>query len=96
MRRGLDAVEARHADVHQDDVRVEMCREADRLGAVARLAGDRQVVLALQQHAEAEALHGLVVDDEHAGHGEGSFGRWRWTRQPPGGVGSGPASSVPS
>lgn len=71
----LDAVEAGHADVHQGDVRVEFGRHADRLGAVGRFAHDRHVVLALQEHAEAEALERLVVDDEHGGHCGVSSGR---------------------
>ena len=64
----------------------------------AGLAGHRQVVLAFQQHPEAQALQGVVVGDEHGGHqatarGLGA-GRCASTRQPP--QGAGPARSVPS
>ena len=41
--RGLDAVHARHADVHQHDVGPSRARQLDRLGAVAGLADDLDV-----------------------------------------------------
>ena len=93
----LDAVEARHADVHQDDVRVEFGRHADRLAAVGGLAHHRHVVLALQEHAEAEALQGWSSTMSTVVTGAVlSSGRWRWTRQPPVGRRQRAASSVPS
>ena len=62
----LDAVELGHADVHQDDGRLEARRLVDRLEPVARLGHDLDVVLAGEQHAEAGAHHRLVVGDEDA------------------------------
>ena len=62
----LEPVELGHADVHQDDGRVEARRLLDRLEAVARLGHDLDVLLVGEQHPEAGADHRLVVGDEHA------------------------------
>ena len=62
----LEPVELGHADVHQDDGRVEARRLVDRLEPVARLGHDLDVLLAGEQHAEAGADHRLVVGDEDA------------------------------
>ena len=64
--RRLEPVELGHADVHQDDGRVEARRLVDRLEPVARLGDDVDVLFAREQHAEAGADHRLVVGDEHA------------------------------
>ena len=60
----LEPVEVRHADVHQDDVGVELAGCPERLLAVARLADDLDVRLRLEDHAEARAHESLVVDDQ--------------------------------
>ena len=96
--RGLDAVHLRHAHVHEHDIRVELRRQAHCLLAVPRLAHDRQVVLRVEHHAEADAQQRLIVDQEHRrAHSPAagdSTARRVWTRQPP--AGSGPASTVPA
>ena len=61
---GFDAVETRHADVHQDDIGPFLADEVDRLLAVAGLAGDPHVGLRLHDHAKARAHQGLVVGDD--------------------------------
>ena len=61
----LEPVELGHADVHQDDRRIEARRLVDRLEPVARLGHDLDVLLAGEQHAKAGADHRLVVGDEH-------------------------------
>ncbi len=66
--RRLEAVHVRHADVHEDDVRVELARGLDGLGPVGGLTDDLHVVLGLEDHPEPRAHEGLVVDDEHADH----------------------------
>ena len=66
LARGRDAVEARHADVHQDDVGALFADEVDRLLAVRRLARDLHVGLRLHDHAEACAHQRLVVGDDDA------------------------------
>jgi hypothetical protein len=95
--RRLDPVELRHADVHQDDVRLELAGELHRLGAVGRLADHVEVVLGVEDHPEAGADEGLVVGDEDARHAltlsRSSSGRRARTRNPP--FGRGPASSSP-
>ena len=65
MRRvACEPVELGHADVHQDDPRMEAAGLVDRLEPVARLGDDLHVLLAAEQHAEAGADHRLVVGDE--------------------------------
>ena len=64
--RRLEPVELGHADVHEDDGRLEARRLVDGLEPVARLGDDLDVLLAGEQHAEAGADHRLVVGDEHA------------------------------
>ena len=64
--RRLEAVELRHADVHQDDGRVEAGGLVDRLEPVARFGDDFDVVFVGEEHAEAGADHRLVVGDEDA------------------------------
>ena len=72
----LDAVHAGHLDVHQDDVGPQFLGAGDSLGAVGRLADDLDVVLDLQEGAQAPADHLVVVD-------RSSTRRSRWP-QPPG------------
>ena len=95
----LDAVEPRHPHVHQHDVGAGGGQPLHGLAAVARLAHDLEVVLAVDEHPEAGAHHLLVVDQEHpdrlAPRLSGLTGGSSPTpgsRRP----GRGPASSVPS
>jgi hypothetical protein len=60
----LDAVDVRHADVHDDDVRVRTQDELDRLAAVLRLTDDLDVVGGIEHRANAAAHDRLVVDDD--------------------------------
>ncbi len=53
--RRLNAVEVRHADVHQDDVGVELGRPPDGLEAVRRLADHVDVGLGREDRAQAAA-----------------------------------------
>ena len=62
----LEPVELGHADVHQDDGRVEAGRLVDRLEPVRRLGDDLDVLLPGEQQAKAGAHHRLVVGDEDA------------------------------
>ena len=64
--RRLDPVDARHPDVHQDHVGLELGREAHRLRAVLGLADDLEVVARLEDQAEAAAHERLVVGDQDA------------------------------
>ncbi len=63
--RRLDAVRAGHAHVHEHDVRRERGRLRDARLAVPGLADDLDVVLGGEDHAEAHAQQGLVVDEQH-------------------------------
>ena len=47
---------------------LQPARELDRLGAVGGLADDVEVVLGVEDHAEAGAHERLVVGDQHARH----------------------------
>src|SRR5439155_16385216 len=93
--RRLDAVDARHSNVHEDDVRSKGADSFDRRGSVARLADHLEVGLRLEDHAEAGADERLVVDDQDLdGHQAGSsMGRRACTENPP--AGSRPARSWP-
>jgi hypothetical protein len=63
---GGDAVEPRHAHVHEHDVDGAPFDEGDGLLAVARLAHDLHVGLCLEHHPEPHPEHGLVVDERDA------------------------------
>ena len=70
-----DAVEPRHDEVHEHDVGLERRDRRERRLAVGRLADDLDVVLQLEERAQALAHDGVVVDDEdgdHARHLEAS------------------------
>ncbi len=61
----LDPVHRGHPHVHQHDVGRELGRQGDRGGAVAGLADDLQVLLRVEDHAEAEADQLLVVGQQY-------------------------------
>jgi hypothetical protein len=65
---GLDAVEARHADVHQDDVHRRAVQHREGLDAVGGLGDDGEVVARVEHHREARPDQLLVVDEQEA-HG---------------------------
>ena len=62
-------VEARHAEVHQDEVGGERLGERDALGAVGSLAHDDDVGLLAQEPGQARSHDGMVVHEQHANHG---------------------------
>ena len=64
--RRLDAVHARHADVHQHDVGRVGLGGRDRLLAGARLGHDLDRAGRLEHRLEAGAHHRLVVGDDDA------------------------------
>ena len=61
----LDAVHPGHLHVHQDDVGAGGACQLDRLQAVGRLPDDLHVLLDGEDHREAGAHHGVVVDEQH-------------------------------
>jgi hypothetical protein len=74
--RRFEPVDVRHADVHEDDVRLELGRSRERLRAVGGLAHDVHVFLGLEDHPETGPDEGLVVHDEDANHeGTSPIGR---------------------
>jgi signal transduction histidine kinase len=64
-RQGLEAAEAGHREVEQDEVGLEVSSAADRLLAVPRLRHDREAML-LEQADESRSRKRVVVDDERA------------------------------
>jgi hypothetical protein len=66
--RGAEPVDPGHAQVHQDDVRLELPCELDRLGAVACATDDLDALVRRQQYLERLGEEGLVIGDEDA-HG---------------------------
>ena len=88
------AVEVRHADVHQDHVRIDRGRKLECLVAVRRFADELDIGTLVEDHPEPASDQGLVVDDEHAnGHGSVPSGKLAATAKPP--LSPGPASSEP-
>ena len=63
---GLDTVEDRHPDVHEDDVGVVLAGQGDGFGAVRGLAQDLHVGRRLDHNLEAAPYQGLVVGDDDA------------------------------
>src|SRR6185312_15087056 len=66
--RGVDPARAWHDHVEEDDIGRELARQLDGLLAVAGLADRLEVVLALQEQAQARPDHRVVVDDQDADH----------------------------
>ena len=62
---GLDAVEVWHVDVHQDDVRLELGRAANRFLTTGRGGDKLHVGLSANQHGERFPNGGTVVHREH-------------------------------
>jgi len=91
----LDAVHARHADVHDDHVGAGVPGEPYRLGSGSGLAGHVDIGSPLDQPAQSGPDERLVVgeddlDDHRTGAGTGSRAA---TRKPP--PGCGPAEKSP-
>ena len=53
--------------IHQDHVRIQFPREANRFRAVRRLADDREVRVALEHATQSVANDRMVVDDQDPG-----------------------------
>src|SRR5579862_292963 len=85
---GLDPVESGHADVHQDDVRVQSARLGQCLASVPGLARHAEIWFGFQQHPQALADQVLVVGDQDADHVGSPIGRRAVTVNPPPGRGS--------
>ena len=79
---GGQAVHLGHADVHEHDVGAVFVGGLDGFEAGAGFGDDVDVGLVVEDHGEATAHEGLVVDDDDAdGHvGSGSRGRRASTR----------------
>jgi hypothetical protein len=60
---GLEAIQVRHRDVHDDHVWVQRLRLPDRIGAVGRFADHFHVSLGIDHHLETLA-NGLMVFSE--------------------------------
>ena len=61
--RGLQAVDSRHFDVQEHQIRPQPAHQVQRARAVCRLS-HHAIPLILQHRAQAQADHGLVVGDE--------------------------------
>src|SRR5690606_8906667 len=83
---GLDAVQDRHAHVHDDDVRAEPPGQLDRGAPVTALPGHGHVGLGVDDGRQAGADEGLVVadqDPDRRGHAGVPTGIRARTRKPP-------------
>ena len=61
-----DAIHHRHQHVHQHDIRLELERHPDGLGAVRRFADHLQLSIQREEHAQPLAYHTVVIGDENA------------------------------
>src|SRR5947209_976596 len=86
--RRLQAVDAGHADVHEEHVGCSPPCHADRLFAVARLTDDVDVVLGVEQGPETGPHQGLVVGQGDVDHDDRSTGNTARTAYPPPGRGA--------
>ena len=92
----LDAVHPRHAHVHEDDVGLHAGDQFDGRPAVLGLADHLHLLAGLQQHAESEPVHLLVVDqDDPDGHAPSRVRTGRTARRANPPPGRGPALRVP-
>ena len=64
LARGLHAGQARHVQVHDDDVGRELAHEPQRRLAVVGLAGHLEALL-LEQAAQTASEEVVVVDEKH-------------------------------
>ena len=62
---GLEAIHAGHAEIHNDDIRMEILRLQDRFVAVSSLTADFDVEHGGQQGANAAANEVLIVNNQH-------------------------------
>jgi len=62
---GLDPAGLRHPDVHEHDVGQRFAGHGDRLGPVAGLPDQIDVVLLIQDHLQAAPEQGMIVGDQH-------------------------------
>src|SRR5205809_5643069 len=72
---GSNATHPAHGQIHHDDVRTVVGREAYRRLAVDRAAHDLQVRLVLDKRVHASADDGVVVHDQYADHRTSSCAR---------------------
>jgi hypothetical protein len=79
-----DAVETRHPDIHEDDVRAKRRQLLHRLATVGTLGDDLKAVRRRQDSGEARPDDRLVVDDGDSDHRLLPFstGSSHRTRQP--------------
>src|SRR5439155_8100409 len=88
---GLDPVDVRHPDVHEDDVRLEPAYRLNRLETVGRLGHHLDVGCGLEDHAKPRPNQRLVVaDDDANAHRLDSRGSLATTAYPPPGRGPAP------
>ena len=64
--RGLDAVQLRHGDVHDDHVGMQFLGQLHGFAAVAGLAHDLHVGLRGEDHAEALAHQRVIVGEQNS------------------------------
>src|SRR5439155_1040294 len=91
--RRLQAVRTRHANVHEEHVGALAAGDPDGFVAVAGLTDHLDVVLGVEQGAEAGAHERLVIRHGDTDHDGASSGSRAWTAKPP--PACGPASRRP-
>ena len=78
----LESAHARHGEIHDHDVGIELEIKLAGRFAGLRLGDDRHVRHGLQQQAKPHAYDRVVVHQEHANHGRPSKGMSAVRRTP--------------
>jgi hypothetical protein len=68
---GVEAVHARHADIHKNGIWFQLLRQPHGFWSVRGFPSNLPVILSLQDVAYAVPNDIVVVDDENAVNGEG-------------------------
>ena len=65
---GLDAIETRHLQVHQDNIGLEDGGFIHGLLPIAGLADDLHIGLGAEHHHQTGTYHRMIIDDENPNH----------------------------
>src|SRR6185295_566860 len=69
----FETVQARHGDIHDHDVRVELLCKSDRLRAVVRLTYDDDGRVLSENRTDAFSEQAVVISQQHANGAHAAF-----------------------
>lgn len=65
----FQTAQRRHGQIEQDQIRLSLLGEGERLSAVAGLRHNAQIRLRTKQEAQADAKDGVIVGEQNSGDG---------------------------